>query len=186
MMEKFEKECDDQINGTTDEMWRQMWNRASLKMMRISALLAVADNWLNPVIDTHHTQWALLLINKDIAIMSKRIESGDIGMNDDSRERKIVKILKEYLEAPVPNGYGISDDLRKNSIIPRKFLQIRTARQAAFSSHRAGANAALGHTLKSMCDSGYIMEVDRSKIADQFSFHGKAYRILHIPSYRPT
>lgn len=186
MMEKFEKECDAQINGTNDEMWRQMWNRASLKMMRVSALLAVADNWLNPVIQENHINWALALIHKDIAIMSKRIEAGDIGMNDDSRERKIVKMLKEYLEAPVASSYGIPEELRKNSIIPRKFLQIRTARQVAFNSHRAGANAALDHTMRSMCDSGYVMEVDRNKMADQFNFHGKAYRILHIPNYRPT
>lgn len=186
MMEKFEKECDAQINGTNDEMWRQMWNRASLKMMRVSALLAVADNWLNPVIQESHINWALALIHKDIAIMSKRIEAGDIGMNDDSRERKIVKMLKEYLEAPVASSYGIPEELRKASIIPRKFLQIRTARQVAFNSHRAGANSALDHTMRSMCDSGYVMEVDRNKMADQFNFHGKAYRILHIPNYRPT
>lgn len=186
MIEQFEKECDNQINGTNDEMWRQMWNRASLKMMRVSSLLAVADNWLNPVIQKHHIDWALTLIHKDIAIMSKRIESGDIGMNDDSRERKIVKMLKEYLENPVASSYGIPDELRKASIIPRKFLQIRTARQVAFNSHRAGANTALDHTMRSMCDSGYIMEVDRNKMAEQFNFHGKAYRILHIPNYRPT
>lgn len=185
MMEKFEKECDAQINGTNDEMWRQMWNRASLKMMRVSALMAVADNWLNPVIDETHINWALSLIHKDIAIMSKRIEAGDIGNGDDARERKIVKMLKEYLEAPVPSSYGIPDDLRKNSIIPRKFLQIRTARQAVFASHRAGASTALDYTMRSMCDNGYVMEVDRNKMAEQFNFHGKAYRILHVPNYRP-
>lgn len=186
MMEAFEKQCDEQINSTIDEMWRQMWNRASLKMMRVSALMAVADNWLNPIITKTHIDWALSLIHKDIAIMSKRIESGDIGMNDDSRERKIVKMLKEYLESPVPASYGIPDELRKASIIPRKFLQIRTSRQVAFNSHRAGANTALDHTMRSMCDSGYVMEVDRNKMAEQFNFHGKAYRILHVPNYRPT
>lgn len=186
IMEKFEKECDAQINGTQDEMWRQMWNRASLKMMRVSALLAVADNWLNPIIDVHHVEWALTLIRKDIAIMSKRIEAGDIGMNDDARERKIVKMLKDYLEGPVPASYGIPEGLRENSIVPRKFLQIRTARQVAFTSHRAGSNVALDHTLRSMCDSGYIMEVDRAKMVEKFNFHGKAYRILHLPNYRPS
>lgn len=186
IMSRFELECDNQINGTNDEMWRQMWNRASLKMMRISALLAVADNWLRPVITKTHVDWALTVIRKDIAIMSKRIESGDIGMNDDSRERKITKILKDYLEGPVASSYGIPDELRKGSIIPRKYLQIRAARQVAFSSHRGGANNALDQTLRSMCDSGYLMEVDKIKLADQFSFHGKAYRILHIPNYRPN
>lgn len=185
MMEKFEIECDEQINSTIDEMWRQMWNRASLKMMRISSLLAVADNWLQPVIEPKHIEWALGVIRKDILIMSRRIESGDIGANDDSREKRVVKILKEYLEHPVASGYGISEDMRKKSIIPRKYLQIRTSRQTVFSQHRAGANASLDYTLRSMCDSGYIMEVDKTKSVDNFGFHGKAYRILHLPNYRP-
>lgn len=186
MIEKFERECDAQINGTNDEMWRQMWNRAALKMMRISALLATADNWLNPIINKEHVDWALETIKKDISIMSKRIEAGDIGTNDDSRERKIVKILKEFLEAPVPAGYNVSEDMRKAGIIPRKYLQIRTARQTAFTQHRGGANMALDLTLRSMCDSGYIMEVDKMKMSDSLGFHGKAYRILHVPNYRPT
>lgn len=186
MMEKFEVECDSQINGTKDEMWRQMWNRASLKMMRISSLLAIADNWLNPIIERVHVEWALSVIYKDITIMSKRIEAGDVGTGDDSRERKLSKLLKEYLEAPIAASYGIPDELRKASIIPRKFLQIRAARQSVFASHRSGANHALDQTLRSMCDSGYIMEVDKAKLADQFGFHGKAYRILHIANYKPT
>lgn len=183
MMENFEEECDKQINGTKDEMWRQMWNRASLKVMRVSALLAVAENWFNPIIDIRHVEWAMKLIRKDISIMSQRIEAGDIGLNDDSRERRLAKTMKEYLEAPPAAGYNIPDVLRMNSIIPRKYLQVRVARQAAFTHHRAGATAALDSTLRSMCDSGYIMEVDRNKMSDQFNFQGKAYRILQIPDY---
>lgn len=182
-MEAFEKECDSQINGTQDEMWRQMWNRASLKMMRVSALLAVAENWFTPIIEDRHVEWALTLIRKDISIMSKRIEQGDIGLGDDSRERKIAKIMTEYLETEPAKSYGIPDKLRKASIIPRKYLQVRTGRQTAFSNHRSGATASLDATLRSMCDSGYLMEVDRAKLADNFNFHGKAYRILHIPDY---
>lgn len=184
LMERFEKECDAQINGTTDEMWRQMWNRASLKMMRVSALLAVAENWLNPIIDVKHVEWSLELIRRDIAVMTKRIESGDIGVNDDSRERKVAKLLQEYLEAPVASSYGVSEEMRKAGIIPRKLIQIRTARQVAFTSHRSGTNNALDQTLRSMCDSGYIMEVDKLKLSDAFGFQGKAYRILNIPNYK--
>lgn len=183
MMEAFEHECDGQINGTKDEMWRQMWNRASLKMMRVAALLAVADNWLNPVIDRQHVEWALGLIRRDIAVMTKRITSGDIGVSDDARDRKIASMLKEYLEQPIPKSYGIPDALRTNSIIPRKYLQVRTARMSIFTNHRAGASGALDLTMKSMCDNGYVMEVDRLKLAEMYNFHGKAYRILQVPDF---
>lgn len=183
MMQDFEHECDMQINSTHDEMWRQMWNRASLKMMRVSALLATADNWMNPVIDKHHVEWSLELIRRDIAIMSNRISSGDVGVDDDARERKLAQTMRDYLERPVSEGYQIPDVLRQNAIIPRKFLQIRVSRQVAFTNHRSGANAALDQAIRSMCDSGYIMEVDRAKMGDKFSFTGKAYRILNLPNY---
>lgn len=182
-MQKFELECDTEINRTFDEMWRQMWNRASLKMMRLSALLAVADNWLNPVIEMHHIEWALDVIRRDIAIMASRIQSGDIGTDDDARERKIAMLMKEYLEHPVADSYGIPDILRQNAIIPRKYVQVRSARMSAFTSHRGGATQALDMCFRSLVDSGYIIEVDKAKMVEKFNFHGKAYRIISMPNY---
>lgn len=184
VMMKFELECDAEINSTNDEMWRQMWNRASLKMMRISALLAVADNWINPVIDIPHINWALTVIRKDIDIMSRRIQSGDVGNDDDARERKIATLMRDYLEQPIPESYGVPDVLRQNAIIPRKFIQIRTARMSAFTTHRGGSTQGMDQCLRSLCDSGYIMEVDKGKMIEKFNFHGKAYRILHLPDYK--
>lgn len=186
MMQAFEVECDNEINGTDEEMWRQMWNRASLKMMRVAALLAVADNWLSPVIDAHHVEWALELVRRDINVMSRRIQTGDVGTDDDARERKLAMLMREYLERPVNSSYGIPETLQQAGIIPRKYIQIRTARQSAFTSHRIGATAAMDQVIRSMCDSGYIMEMSKEKMVEKFNFHGKAYRILHIPEYKAS
>lgn len=183
MMWSFEQECDREINSTKDETWRQMWNRASLKVMRVSGLLAVADNWLHPVIESHHVKWALELIRRDISIMQRRMEAGDVGMGDHTRERKVLGIMADYLKEGAPEGYKIPQAMRDNSIIPRKFLQIRAARVNQFVSHKLGATVALDHVIRSLCDSGYIMEVDKSKMVEGYSFHGKCYRILSLPDY---
>lgn len=183
MMKNFELECDKEINKTFDEMWRQMWNRASLKMMRIAALLAVADNWLNPVIDVVHVNWGLEIIRKDIAIMSRRIQSGDVGNDDDARERKLTLTMREYLENPVAESYGVPEALRLDCIMPRKYIQTRTSRMSAFTSHRSGATYSLDLAIRSLCDSGYIIEMDKAKLVDKYKFHGKAYRIINLPDY---
>jgi hypothetical protein len=183
VIHQFELECDAEINSSTDEMWRQMWNRASLKMMRIAALIATADNHLNPLIHIHHTTWALDVVRRDIAIMSRRIESGDVGSDDDTRERKLALMIREYLDTPVPAGYNCPDSLRTNIIIPRKYIQQRVARMPIFSGHRSGATVAMDLAIKSLCDSGYIIEVDKVKIAEKFQFHSRCFRILHIPDY---
>lgn len=185
IMQAFELECDDQINATGDEMWRQMWNRASLKMMRISALLAVAENWINPIIQDYHTDWALSVIRRDIGIMSRRIEEGDVGNGDDSREKKILNVVKEYLEGNISKGYKIDPSLIEAKIVPRKFIMQRVSNIGMFTNHRLGSNGSVDLALKSICDNGYLMEISRDKVAEKHGFYGRCYRVLHIPDHRP-
>lgn len=183
IMWSFEQECDNEINSTKDETWRQMWNRASLKVMRVAAILGVADNWMHPVIRKEHVEWALELIRRDIGIMRRRLESGDVGSGDHTRERKLLSIMEEYLAQPLSLGYKIPIEMKEIGIIPRKFLQIRAARVTAFTAHRLGASAALDLTMRSLADSGYVMELDKAKMVEQFGFHGKCFRILTLPDY---
>lgn len=183
ILDDFNYECDNEINATDDEGWRQMWNRAHLKVLRVAALLAVADNHAVPVVYPHHAQWALGLIRRDIALFMRRINAGDVGTGDGVRERKLLAIMKEYLEDGVPDSYKVPDTLQKAGIIPRKVLQLRCARVTAFSEHRNGAIAAMDIALRSLVDSGYIMEVDKAKVITEYNFHGKCYRVLSLPSF---
>lgn len=181
MIAEFELECDKQINSTTDESWRQMWNRAALKVMRIAALLAVADNFGHPCVRKPHVEWALMLVRKDIAIMQKRIESGDVGMSDYTREKKLLAVMRDYLLHGAGEGYGVPPAMQQAGIVPRKYLQTRTARAACFSQHKLGATAAMDQVIRSLVDSGYISEMDRKELMQAYTFHGKCYRILNLP-----
>lgn len=183
IMDAFDKECDVQINSTTDESWRQMWNRAHLKMARIAGLLAVGDNHMEPCIRAHHVQWALDVIRRDIAIMQRRLESGDIGIDDTARERKLLSILREYLTSPPPTSYGVPEAMQRDAMVPRKYLQIRVSGVSSFKRHNYGATRALDEAIRSLCDSGYITEVDKNKAAEQYGFQGKCYRIVSLPKF---
>ncbi len=173
----FDKECDREINSTNEEAWRQMWNRAHLKTLRISALLAVADNWVSPVVMPQHVQWALEVVRRDIKIMTTKLLSGDIGTTDSSRESKLITLIMEYFTQPIPESYAISDELKAAGIIPRKYLSMRTNKAQNFVNHRGGSIAALDITLKAMCDSGYIQEAKKETTAN-LGYHGKCYIIL--------
>ena len=179
----FELECDREINSTKDESWRQMWNRASLKVMRVSALLAVADNDTHPCVEPHHVMWALELIRRDIAIMKSRLESGEIGSDDQARERKALAVIRDYFQREVAESYGVPDAMRTNGIVPYKVIQIRCQRTPAFVAHRAGSTEAVKQTMKSLVDSGYLMEVQKDKMTEAYSFHGKCYRLLNLPDF---
>lgn len=181
MVEAFNAECDEAIRQAGDEEGqRQMWNRAHLKVLRISALLAVADNHLMPMVYPAHVEWALDLVKRDIKMFQNRIVAGDIGTGDATRESKMIAIMRDYLAKGASANYGVTDAMVKAGIIPRKLMQIRCARVTVFSTHRNGASMALDSTLRSLVDSGYIVEMDKAKMVLDYGFHGKAYRILNL------
>jgi hypothetical protein len=181
-LERFEIDCIDALNRTDDESERQVWSRAHLKVLKVASLLAVADNCFNPVVRIEHVAWARVLVSEDIATFQSRKRSGDIGLGDDARERKIIMLLKDYLLSPPKQSYKVPAGMQQNSIVPRSYLQMRTATLPAFANHRFGSAKALDETLRSLVDSGWVMEVDKLKVIEAYSYHGKAYRVLKLPS----
>lgn len=180
LLNAFTIECDARINEAgDDESRRQMWNRAALKAMKIACLLAVADNFVVPTITTHHAQWAISFIKRDIEVFTRRMQNGDIGMGDDSRERKVMDLAMEYLLAKELPAFAKGfEKLKQGNVIPRKYLQIRTQKLAAFSGHRNGSTKALDETIRSLVDSGTFMEILKLKLVEDYGFHGKAYMLL--------
>ncbi len=183
MLAEFDDRSSNNIRSTTDEARRQMWNRATLKALRVAAILAVGDNYSNPIINIEHAKWAIDLILADIAIMQKRLEGGDVGLNDSSRERKLVDIMKNYLAKPVPASYKIPEAMRDSSIISRNYLQLRTNRVSSFYKHKFGASKALDESLLQMIANGHIMEVKGDKMVEMYNMHGRGFRILKLPDY---
>lgn len=183
MLAEFSEMCDNMINSTNDEARRQMWNRAALKVLRLSAILAVSDNYMNPVVMVEHVEWAKKLILADIEVMKRRLDSGDVGLNDTSRERKVVAAIKDYLSKPVPKGYKVPDDMRQAGIVPRSFLQVRVCRNSAFQKYKMGPNKALDDAIANLVASGYLMEVKGDKLVEMFGHHGRGFRVLKLPDY---
>ncbi|WP_166042131.1 DUF3987 domain-containing protein [Sphingosinicella sp. YJ22] len=174
----FERECIANVNATEEDAERQVWNRAHLKVLKIASLLAVADHFLKPVIKIQHVAWARSLVARDIAMFEARKRAGDIGSGDDARERKLLQIMGDYLLHPPGAGHKVPEDLRVRLIIPRFYLQRRTASLPAFHNHRLGPTKALDEAMRSLADSGYVREVLRHELIERHSFHGKAYRLL--------
>lgn len=183
VMDAFDRECDAQINASAEESNRQMWNRAHLKMARVAALLSVADNHTQPVIQLHHVEWALDLVRRDIALMQRRMASGDVGQGDNSRERKLLHVMHEFLSQPVSPSYGVPAAMPRDGVVPRKYLQMRVYSVAAFANHSYGAKRALDDSLASLIDSGYIVEMDKTKAAEAYTFQGRCFRIVNLPKF---
>jgi hypothetical protein len=181
-LEHFELDCIEDLNATEDESERQVWSRAHLKALKIASLLAIADHYLNPVIRIEHVAWAKIMVQQDIDLFQTRKRSGDIGVDDDARERKLIAFMTEYRLKPPPASYKVPAGMQENCIVPRSYLQIRARSLPAFTNHKLGAKRALEDAIASCIANGYVMEVKGDKLIEQYTFFGKAYRILRLPT----
>ncbi|UVO49250.1 YfjI family protein [Sphingomonas sp. SUN019] len=180
MFERFDEECRARLNGTDDETQRQVWNRAHLKVLKVASLLAVADHYLAPVVTPEHVRWAMNLVEQDVETFQTRQRDGDIGVDDDARQRKLLSFLRDYIVNPVPSSYGIKAKMVENSIVPRKYLQMRSASLSAFTNHKLGSTRALDDAIRSLIANGNLMEVKRDRLMEGYGFGGVSYRILEL------
>jgi hypothetical protein len=180
-LERFEFACTDSINATEDESERQVWNRAHIKAMKIACLLAVADNHVYPKIDLGHATWAITVVRRDIAAFQARKKNGDIGTDDHAREQKLLALARRYIRNGVPDSYKVPKEMQQKGVIPRVYFQRSISKSSAFANHRAGASVALDMTLRSLVDSGYFMEYPKTKLFEEFEYHGKCYMALNLP-----
>lgn len=176
----FDKHCDDKINERDDEAYRQMWSRAHMKVLRISSLLAVSDNFAKPVIQVNHAQWAIDLIMRDITSMQARIESGDVGVTDDTRQAKVQALLRKYVGKEPSRGYAIPDRMWSKGIIPRSYIQKSLGSVQAFENYRLGKNAALNDVLRTLCDNGTLHELDKATAIREYGNGGRCFQIINL------
>lgn len=179
-LDEFDLECDSRIEqNPDDDGWRQMWNRAHIKVLRIAATIAVFENVNCPVVTLDQVEWALIVIRRDIAIMAQQIDAGDIGTGDVQREKKLLSCCQDYRAAKkIPSGYRIDPKMHKAGVVTRQYMSQRVQRVASFTSHKLGFANALENTIKSMCANGLLKEVPADKAVKDFEFGGKCYYIL--------
>lgn len=169
----FNIHCDEQINATKDEAIRQPWNRAHLKALRLAALLAVGENWINPVVQDYHMNWAIDFVTHGQDIMLKEWERGGIGGDDETRFRLMGNAIRTYLQG---KGAAYRSSFRAEGIIARSDLTQRLGGKSAFKKHHQGSIAAMGHAIREMVSLGILVEVPRvDPIRNGFT--GEAWRI---------
>lgn len=179
LFKAYDKYCDNEINTNSEnEAWRQMWNRAHLKSMRIAALFAVCENDVAPIINKEQALWAIDLVNRDIELMKKKFDNGEIGQGDGAREAKLMYICKEYLIKEPPPSARHNEKMRKAGVVTRAYLQMRTCSVSAFYNHALGATRSMDMALMSLCESGRIKELKKEYAFETWNSHGKLYAII--------
>lgn len=168
----FDEFADTQMRGSA-EVNRQLWNRAHLKALRLSALIAVGVNPYNATVTHAEAQWAIDLVKRDIACLLDRFAVGDVGEGDSKLLADITTVIRKYLVDPGDAW----EAYHARGCIPMRFLQQRSGNRSAFKNHKLGANRALKDTLASMVEAGLLVQVAKKQAEEWFKTSSLVYAI---------
>lgn len=177
---QFDKYADAQINNTTKEVIRHLWNRAHIKVLKLSALIAVGINMSDPVILPEYVQWAMDLVQKDIRALLNKFEEGLVGHNtfEIKQNIEVARMIKDFVikdwEFVKKYCQGKNmEQLYKAKIVPYSYLNKRLAGISCFKNDRGGATVGLKRAIQLMLDSDKIREVGKAELAVK---HGTSQR----------
>lgn len=172
---QFNKQCDDHINASEEELLRQLWNRAHLRVLRLAALLAVGVNADTPVITMVEMQWAHQMVIRGINTMLDRFRAGDVGKNAglDDQNAVLLRSLRKYLNTVWVPAFGkahrVTQEMHSKRITTYAYLQHTCAGMTCFRTANYPSQA-LKQTIEDAIRSGVLSRVSGSKMGGELYF----------------
>jgi hypothetical protein len=186
LLKEFDLYCDQKINGTSKDTIRQLWNRAHIKVLKLSALLAVGENMIEPTINTQHFQWSVSLVIHDIRNITEKFEAGEIGSNtlEIKQALEIVRMIKEYVSSPYNKVEKYiqfkSQPMHQDKVIPYVYLNKRLSPIGVFKNDRAGPTVAIKRAIQNLVDADRIREVGKILINDKYGTSQRCFVVADL------
>ena len=179
-LSEFDVYADERINGTGQDAEMQLWNRAHLKALKMSALLAVGNNPHQPIIGQVEAAWAVDFVTSDIERVLKRFSTGEVGQGDQKKESDVRKAIDDYFTMDV--GKRLSHKAPKAvvahpHVIPFAYIRSRTRGLSSFKQDRLGAGRALQDILGDMVAGGVLQELPAAQVRSTFGINTQLFTV---------
>ena len=182
---EFDKFCDRQINQSSNDVLRELWNRGHIKALKLAALVAIGVNGIEPVIIPEYFNWALDLVKNDIQILMNKFELGEIGHNnlEIKQNAEIIRIVKDYLTKPYDEiekyTKGV-EQLHKHKIVPYIYINKRLVACAAFRADKSGATNGMKRAIQLLVDGDKLREVPKSELQIKYGTGQRAFVVSDV------
>ncbi len=169
LLDAFNLEVDAKINEAGGEVERQLWNRAHLKALKMSALLAVGENAHYPQVTALHAQWAIDFVNRDVGGTVQHFASGSVGTGDHRLGHDVREAFEAYLTMPpkLRAAYKVPKTMLDKPVAPYSYFVRRLQKRTAFAQDKRGADKALVATLASLVAEGVLTRLAPQQAASQ-------------------
>ncbi len=188
MLDEFDTYADALINKADKDIIKQLWNRAHIKALKLSALVAVGVHMIVPTILPQYVEWAINIVRADIKALSQKFESGLIGTNagEIKQQHDLKRVIRDWVmrdwEYCKKYCQGKADkNLHSDNIIPSSYLNKRLVGVASFANDSRKGTAALKVAIQVLVDGDKIREVGNDEKLKRYNTTQKCY-IISDPS----
>jgi hypothetical protein len=152
LLDQFDLMCDDHMNSAHTQGETQLWNRAHLKALKLSGLLAVGCNPHAPTVTPEVAQWAIEFTQQGTQQVLSRFFKGDVGNGEAKQQSDMRKCIEDYfaLDRKTLENYKCKHDIQAAGIVPYGYLVMRLNRVASFYRDRMGSARAIKNVLDTM------------------------------------
>jgi len=176
LLDAFDLHADNQINKRSESVEIQLWNRAHLKALKMSALLAVGENAHQPLVTSVHAEWAINLVHKEIESVSWHFNVGQ----DNSQEGDLIRICKEWADYDSEKrikSYKCPKQIADFEVIPFVYITTRLRRMSSFKNDRRGFKRAMEEALDLAVQSGELEKLAPTQVTEQFNSRMALYTL---------
>ena len=179
MLDKFDKLADGHINSAKHDAEVQLWNRAHLKALKISGLLAVGINPHVPTVTKELATWAINFVKQDIEFISARFATGDVGNGETKQMADLKRSIEQFINSPhsAIESYKVEFKVHEAKIIPFSYLSKKLSSIASYRTDKMGATNALKRNIQSLIEFGCIIQVPALTMNNSFGITGNFYTL---------
>ncbi len=179
LLDSLDKKADGIINGTDSDVDRHLWNRAHLKALKLSALIAVGCNPREPVVTTEHAQWAIAFVEREVGSVAAKYRSGEVGGGENKQESELKLAVRDYLmmQPAGRENYKVPSVLLTEPFIPYGYLRRRLRGVQSFKNDRRGPTVALQALLDSLVKSEELVLVNPRETAERWRLSTAVYAV---------
>lgn len=175
-MVRYQKMFNILLNSHFGEMKDQHLGRAVEKVLKIASIQAVLENPHQPIINIMYLHEAVKIVFFDLRRSIERLESGDVGSDDDARMRKMQYVIKEYKKHKPKSSYRANLQLWKNGIIERSYLMRRCYSFSCYKNARSGQSNAFEATLRDVVRNGALVELNHNETREKYNVNAVCYK----------
>lgn len=187
--DEFDRYSTDIMNASV-EVHKRLWNRAHLKALKLAAIQAVGENWVDPEITLAHCMWATTMVVEQTTKLIAKFDTGQIGQVGGSEAKQlgeVVKVISSYLHSEFDrySKYGGSFEMHKDGVIMEGHIMRRLMCMACFKNDRIGATNAIKRTLKTLLEADEIREMPKAQMQQRYGTGPRAFVVANPARFMP-